>query len=75
MPNNKTYDISPNEKNLKTNIAFITQKGQKINIFCPYNMKIKDLLVKYVTRLGLGPNVLGDSLFYLFNFLKILSNL
>ena len=74
MPNNKTYDISPNDNSLKTNIAFKTQKGQTINIVCPYSMKIKDLLVKYVTRLGLGPNVMGDSLFFLFNGSKLNKN-
>ena len=71
IPNNRTYDFSPKDNSLKANIVFTTQKGQKINIVCPYNMKIKDLLVKYVTILGLGPNVMGDSLFFLFNGTKI----
>ena len=31
MPNNKTYDISPNDNSLKTNIAFTTQKGRAIS--------------------------------------------
>ena len=45
-----------------------------MNIVCPINMKIKDLFVQYAIRLGLGPNVLGDSLFFLFNGAKISKN-
>ena len=68
------YDVSPYDNSLKTNICFITQKGQKMNIICPYNMKVRDLFIKYVQRLGLGPNVLGDSIFFLFNGSKINKN-
>ena len=75
MPNNTTIDLSPPfDTNLKTNIAFTTQKGQKVIIVCPVNMKMKDLFVNYITRLGLGPNVLGDSIFFLFNGSKINKN-
>ena len=68
------YDVSPNDNSLKTNICFTTQKGQKMIIICPYNMKVRDLFIKYVQRLGLGPNVLGDSIFFLFNGSKINKN-
>ena len=68
------YDVSPYDNSLKTNICFTTQKGQKMNIICPYNMKVRDLFIKYVQRLGLGPNVLGDSIFFLFNGSKINKN-
>ena len=54
-----------------TNIIFTTMKEQKANLIAPINMKIKDLLFKYVTKLGLGPNVMGTSLFFLFNGKKI----
>ena len=37
-------------------------------------MKVIDLFIKYVQRLGLGPNVLGDSIFFLFNGCKINKN-
>ena len=61
------YNINPFDTGPKTNVTFTTQVGHKMNIICPINMKIKDLFVKYVTRLGLGPNVMGSSLFFLFN--------
>ena len=54
-----------------TNIIFTTMKEQKANLIAPIDMKIKDLLFKYVTKLGLGPNVMGTSLFFLFNGKKI----
>lgn len=71
IPNNTTFDLSPFDPNYKVNIAFTTQKGQKVNIICPVNMRLEDLFIKYITRLGLGPNVLGNSIFFLFNGSKI----
>jgi len=71
IPNNTIFDISPFDKNIKINIAFTTQKGQKVNVITPVNVRMKDLFVKYITRLGLGPNVLGQSIFFLFNGSKI----
>ena len=63
------YDASSPYDNFstKTNIFFTTQKGHKMNITCPLNMKVKDLFIKYVTRLGLGPSIMGNSFYFLFN--------
>ena len=58
---------SPNDPTPKVNIYFKTQKGQRMNIVCPCNLKIKDLLIKYIERIGLGPGVMGSSIFFLFN--------
>ena len=74
IPNNSSIDLSPNSTTLKTNVAFTTQKGQKVMIVCPVKMKLKDLFVNYITRLGLGPNVMGDSIFFLYNGAKINKN-
>ena len=65
---------SQNDNSPKINVTFTTQKGNRMNIVCPQNMKIKDLFVKYITRLGLGPNVMGDSIFFLFNGKKLSKN-
>lgn len=68
IPKNSSLDLSsPFDQSNKINLAFTTQKGQKMNIICPTNMKIKDLFVQYILKLGLGPNVLGQSIFFLFN--------
>ena len=62
---------SPDDLTPKYNIYFKTQKDQQMNIFCPCNLKIKDLLIKYINRLGLGPGVMGSSIFFLFNSAKL----
>ena len=65
---NSIYDLDPNNNSLKKNITFTTQKGNKLNIICPYDMKISDLLIQYVIRVGLGPDILlSNSLFFLYN--------
>ena len=69
---NLSFDASsPFDNSPKTNVVFNTQKGHTTNMIASYNMKIKDLLLNYVQRLGLGPGVMGDSLFFLFNGQKI----
>ena len=72
MPNNISIDASsPYDNSPKVNIILNTMKGHKTNIIASYNMKVKDLLLLYVQKLGLGPAVMGDSLFFLFNGQKI----
>ena len=69
---NLSFDASsPFDNSPKANVVFNTQKGHTTNMIASYNMKIKDLLLNYVQRLGLGPGVMGDSLFFLFNGQKI----
>ena len=62
---------SPYDNTPKVNVTFKTQKDQKMNIICSSNLKIKDLLLKYINRLGLGPGVIGSSIFFLFNGAKL----
>ena len=71
MPNISIDASSPFDSSPKVNIILNTMKGHKTNIVASYNMKIKDLLLLYVQKLGLGPAVMGDSLFFLFNGQKI----
>ena len=69
---NFSYNVTSSMNSSQvTNIIFTTMKEQKANLVAPIDMKIKDLLFKYVTKLGLGPNVMGTSLFFLFNGKKI----
>ena len=37
----------------------------------PRNMKVKDLFIKYILNLGLNKEVIGKSIFFLFNGLKV----
>ena len=65
--NTSTYNISPNTESPKINLAFTTQKGKKLNMICSHNMKIKDLFVEYVKKLGLGPGIIGNEFYFLHN--------
>ena len=71
IPNINFDASSPFDNSPKANIVFNTQKGQVTNLIASYNMKVKDLLLTYVTKLGLGPGVMGESLFFLFNGQKL----
>ena len=71
IPNINFDASSPFDNSPNANIVFNTQKGQVTNLIASYNMKVKDLLLTYVTKLGLGPGVMGESLFFLFNGQKL----
>ena len=71
IPNINFDASSPLDNSPKTNIVFNTQKGQVTNLIASHNMKVKDLLLTYVIKLGLGPGVMGESLFFLFNGQKL----
>ena len=49
-------------------------KGKKLNMICSHNMKIKDLFVEYVKKLGLGPGIIGNEFYFLHNGLKVSQN-
>ena len=69
------YDLSNYSNEQKINVVFTTQKGHKMTIVAPFNMLVKDLLVQYVLRLGLGPGAMGDdSIYFMFNGLRINQN-
>ena len=74
LPNMNFDASSPFDNSPKANIVFNTQKGHTTNLIASYNMKVKDLLLKYVEKLGLGPGVIGDSIFFLFNGKKLKLN-
>ena len=64
-------NLCQNNNELKTNVIFITQKGKKMIIIAPVSMKMKELLVQYVVRNGLGPKVLEGNIFFIYNGLRI----
>ena len=60
-----------NNNNQKINIFFTSQKGFRKNIVSPTNLKVKDLFIKYIIKLGLDKEVIGKSIFFLFNGLRV----
>ena len=64
------YNPYPNSNN-KINITFTTQRGNKMIIVVPRDLPVKELLKMYVLRIGLGPGVLKDAIFFIYNGLKV----
>ena len=66
------YDDFPGYTGKRFNIVFHTPSGVRINIQCPVNVKLKDLFLKFYSRLGLGQDVINsNSIFFLYNGSKL----
>ena len=73
--NNKEYnDPFPGYKGRRINCTFLTPEGTRINIPAPENIKVKELFLKFINRVGLDEKVLENKIFFIFNGLKINSN-
>ena len=74
LPRKKTtenYDPFINFNGEKFNVFFQTPVGYKVNMVVPYNAKLEDILVKYVTKVGVGPNTIDQDIYFLFGGNKI----
>jgi hypothetical protein len=60
-------DINPNYPGVKINIFFQNSSGTKVNVLSPSDITVKDLLLKYVSKLGLGENVIDSAIYFLFS--------
>ena len=65
------YDLSQNSNEQIFNVIFIHQTGKKTMMKCPYSFKVKDLLLQYISRMGLNDYVIGKEIFFIYNGLKI----
>ena len=55
----------------RINIIFQTPKGHKTTISAPLYVTVHEVLVQYIRKLGLGPAVLYDGFYFLFNGAKL----
>ena len=55
----------------RMNIIFQTPKGHKTTISAPLHVTVHEVLVQYIRKLGLGPAVLYDGFYFLFNGAKL----
>ena len=55
----------------KYNVFFQTPVGYKVNMIVPYNAKLEDILIKYVKKVGVGPNTIDKDIYFLFGGNKI----
>ena len=65
------YDDFPGYQGNRFNIIFQIPQGNKINIFCPIDTKVKHLLSKFIERMGLGQETFEKSLYFLFSGTKL----
>jgi hypothetical protein len=68
---NTCYDLSQNSNDMIMNVVFIHQTGKKIMMKCPFSMKVKELLLQYILRMGLSDSLIGKEIFFIYNGLKI----
>ena len=67
-----TFENFREDKNQKTKVCFINQKGIKKKIFVSDNALIKDALYKYTMKAGLKPESIDkEEIFFLYNSKKL----
>ena len=71
---NEFFDPYPGTSGEKINLFFETPAGHKVNMLVPVDAKMKDILVQYVLKLNLGPNVIDNSIYFLYGGKKIKKN-
>ena len=64
-------DINPKYQGVKINIFFQNSSGTKINVLSPSDITVKDLLLNYVKKIGLGENVIDSVIYFLFSGAKL----
>ena len=68
---NICYDLSQNNNEQIFNVVFIHQTGKKIMMKCPSSLKVKDLLLQYISRMGISDSLIGKDIFFIYNGLKV----
>ena len=63
------FDDSYNKKTI--NVMFEASSGHKVSVSCSPSIKMKDLLKKYVEKIGISENVIDNAIYFLFNSFKI----
>ena len=75
MNNSSIYnDPFPFYQGQRLNILFETGTGLKLNIASPLNISVKELLLAYIHKIGIGESLLGNKIFFIVNGRTISSN-
>ena len=56
-----------NNNGLRITIIFITPAQQKVSVITPINKTLEEVLIEYVLKVGVGPNLIGNGLYFLYN--------
>ena len=67
-------DIFPEIQENKMNVFFQTPEGNKINVLVPATAKMKDVLVKFVSKIGLSENDIDNTIIFIYSARKIKKN-
>ena len=73
LPRDKStsYYTIPDNNNNYFNIIFTTPSGNKTNINAPVNFTLYNLLCKYMEKIGLGPNLICNGIYFLYDGRKL----
>jgi ABC-type transport system involved in Fe-S cluster assembly fused permease/ATPase subunit len=64
--------VDPENTNIiRITIVFITPAGYKVILNVPANKNLGQILLEYVAKVGVGPNLLQNGLYFLFNGQKL----
>ena len=55
----------------KVNIVFLITVGNKFNVIAPNTMKVKDLFINFITKLGFSTDIIGKDVFFVYNALRV----
>ena len=66
-----THFAFPQMGGPRVNLVFITPAQFKVKIIAPINCKVGDILKEYTNKVGVGPQLLGNGIYFLFNGAKI----
>ena len=75
LPRDKaTTNYTPfilDNNSINFNVVFSTPSGNRTNINTPIDIKVIDLLGKYMEKIGLGPNLIGNGIYFLYDGRKL----
>ena len=66
-----THMVFPQYQGNRYNIDFQTSAGHKVMMSVPINSKIGDILLEYIAVVGIGPGVIENGIYFVFNGNKI----
>ena len=67
-------DLQPNYQGIKINIFFQNSSGTKVNVLSPGDITVEDLLLNYVSKMGISTDAIDKAIYFLFNGAKLKKN-
>ena len=74
LKNPLNYGVNGSLNGKTINIMFETPNGKKITVPCNPNITIRELLRKYVQKVGIAESAINNSIYFLFNSCRLDNN-